>query len=487
MAVELVCSVSDIFGAAIESRDLLEASTLETFTRRIEQAIQTGCRPYIPPIEHVQRQARSPLSPVQEECWQLQLDLLAKRSGNLLTVFGLHGSLDEDALNWALAQLVRRHEMLRTSFDQVDCHPVQVVRDRVDFAPTWTDLSDLDESRRELTLTTEVREVFERPFDLGEAPLLRVLVARVQSLVHVLALAAHPIIGDEWSLGIMVRDISRFYFHRVDGCPLLEDLNVQYIDYVYWQRTALTPEFISAYVSYWRNRLEKATSILPQSRLSLSRRLSGAAAETIIPKELGSSLARRALERNTTLFTILLAAFQLQLARYGRRSNVIVWTPSTGRAGHRDIELVVGPLGYLLPLCTDVSGNITYAELISRVRDVVLGAHAYQSVPFGEILRHLPPKMSNNLAIPDVVFEMTVSQQLGSTTPTLVPIEIDKDDVQFPLKLMIRDNKGTISVKFEYRKDLFAAAEIQDMLNDYEQLLSRICASPDALVPAIAS
>ncbi|HEV3049323.1 MAG TPA: condensation domain-containing protein, partial [Longimicrobium sp.] len=337
----------------------------------------------------------APLSFAQERLWFI--DRLEPESAvyGMPMALRLAGALDHAALERALGEVVRRHEVLRTVFGEADGSPVQVIAPFGGFALPVEDLSALGEADREAAVTRRADEEASRPFDLSAGPLFRAALLRLGQEDHVLLLSMHHIVSDEWSMGVLFGELSVLYEAYREGreSPLPE-LPVQYADYAVWQREHLAGEVLQRHLSYWRERLAGAPELLElpidRPRPAVRTHRGGT-----VPVELSPELLERlqALGRSegATLYMTVLGAFQVLLSKYAGSDDVVVGSPIAGRT-RREVEGLIGFFVNTLVLRTDLSGDPGFREVLRRVREVTLGAYAHQDLPFERVVEELQPE-----------------------------------------------------------------------------------------------
>src|ERR1700754_899143 len=326
-----------------------------------------------------------PLSFAQQRLWfldQLEPGLVAY---NVPAAVRLVGKLDVAILNWSLNEIVRRHEILRTTFDSVTGQPVQIVNPTLQLSISVADLTSLADELREREALRLAQEEAQRPFDLIRGPLIRAALLRLRTEEHVLILTMHHIVSDGWSQGVLKTELGALYEAGINGrSSPLPELSIQYADFAQWQRGWLKDDELDRQLGYCRKQLTGAPPSvdLPNDGArppQLNYR--GATFLFDLSPELSESLTALSRREGTTLFMTLLAAFKALLFRYTGQSDIVVGTPVANR-NREEVEGLIGFFVNTLALRTDLSGNTTFRELLHCVREVSLGAYAHQDLPF---------------------------------------------------------------------------------------------------------
>jgi amino acid adenylation domain-containing protein len=437
------------------------------------------------PIGRVARAGNLPLSPAQERIWfleQLEPGTSTYTMGGALRLLGL---LDVPALEGALNSIVVRHESLRTTYYGVDGKPVQVIADRCPLSVEIADLLNTGHRDSEAELQQRLSVDVRRPFDLERGPLIRVKLFRLAQEEHILLLTMHHIIGDAWSMGILVREMTQAYgaFCTHDAPPLPE-LAIQYADYAEWQREWFEGSTLEREVAYWKKQLGGKLPILdlPADRpRPATQSFNGAHLQANLPRHLLDGLKESSKRENVTLFMTLLAAFQTLLMRSTDQEDIIVGTPVAGRS-RPETETLIGLFINTLVMRTDLSGNPTFRELLGRVRNVVLSAFEHQDLPFGKLVAELQPQ--RDLSHPPVFQVMMVMQ--NAPTPNLrlpglvlTSVEIDSGVSKLDLTLEVKETEDGLTCRFEYNTDLFESATIERMAIGFRVVLEALVENPE--------
>jgi amino acid adenylation domain-containing protein len=430
------------------------------------------------------RATRFPLSFAQQRLWFLYQFDPASAVYNMSSVFRLEGALDADVLERALVEIVRRHEALRTVFAVEDGEPLQVIRPADGWAMQREDLSALPEAERRPALDAAVEAEMHRAFDLEQGPLFRTSLFRLGAEEHVLLVCVHHIVSDGWSMEVLFRELGALYeaFAAGRSSPLPE-MAVHYADFTLWQRDRLRGETLDRQMEYWLERLAGAPSVLelPTDRpRPAAQSYRGAVVPFSLDAEATRALHRVARGEGATLFMTLLAAFQVLLARYSGQEDVVVGTPIAGRT-RRETEGVVGLFINTLALRVDLSGDPSFAELLRRVREELLGAHAHQELPFEKLVGELRVERSLSHS---PVFQVLLSMQglprpfsLGGVRAT--PMLEATGAAKFDLSLWLQEDETGVHGMLEYASDLFDPATVDRLARHLRTLLAGVAAHPE--------
>jgi hypothetical protein len=273
--------------------------------------------------------------------------------------------------------VVRRHEVLRTTFSAVDGQPVQVISPAKAISLPVIDLSVLEEPGRQSEAQFLGREEGRRPFDLSRGPLLRILVLRLSANEHVVLLTMHHIVSDGWSMNLLVQEMATLYqaYSRGDESPLPE-LAVQYADYAAWQREWLQGEVLEEQLRYWREQLAGELPVLELPTdfpRPLVQSHEGSVVGFNFSPVITEGLRRLSRRESATMFMTMLAAFSTLLSRYSAQSEVIIGTDIAGRDQFQT-ESLIGFFINQLVLRVNLTGAPTFGELLQRVRQLTLQA-----------------------------------------------------------------------------------------------------------------
>lgn len=433
-----------------------------------------------------------PLSFAQERLWFLDKLGVAKGAYNMSGAVRLVGDLDRAALERSIAVLWRRHESLRTRFEEVDGTPFQVVEPADDYSLEFHDLSTLAESKR----AQQVQELTAReanwPFDLARGPLFRAVLLKLAHREHVLLTTMHHIVSDGWSQGVFSMELGELYDAFCQGRkPDLPELEVQPADYALWQRGWLHGRVLEEQLHYWRGQLEGLSTLeLPTDRPRPAvASYQGGMLEFDIPAELALPLRKLSRSENATLYMVLLAAFQVLLARYSGQDDITVGSPIAGRS-ELELDSLIGFFINTLVMRSDLSENPTFRQLLTRVKTTAMGAYAHQDLPFEKIVKELRPE--RHLAqqpLFQVMFGLHnfPDEPLELSGLAWVPVDTEHKTAIFDLSLHVFDEpQGRMSAMLEYATDLFDEPTIERLAQHWLNLLEAVAKDPDTPIQRLS-
>ncbi|HEX8273556.1 MAG TPA: condensation domain-containing protein, partial [Longimicrobiaceae bacterium] len=433
----------------------------------------------------------APLSFGQQRFWFLDRLQPGTPLYTIPAAFRLRGRLDVRALRAALADVVARHEALRTVFREVEGTPLQVVLPAVPAPLDVADLRALPEAARAAEAERRVREFLRLPFDLSRGPLLRAFAVRTDADGWTLALGVHHVASDGWSQGIVLRELAAAYAARSGaGAPPLPAPALQYPDYAVWQRGWLRGRVLEEQLAWWRERLAGGPAVLelPADRprpAAMSQR--GAKHYGRLPAEVAEAAEALARAEGGTPFMVLLAAFQLLLGRLAGEEEVRVATPVANR-GRPETEGTVGFFVNTLVLRGDLSGDPTFRELLARVREETLGAFAHPDLPFERLVEELAPERSlGHAPLAQVSFALQNAPEAALRLPGCDAEETSPDlgVATLDLDVHLRRTARGLEWMARYSTDLWDAPSAALLAARYERLLRGALAGPDARVSAL--
>ena len=453
---------------------------LADFLRGADQAVRAASGMVHP----VARHAPLPLSFAQQRLWVFDSLNPLSAAYNLAGAIRLRGHLNRAALKRSFEEIVRRHEVLRTTFVVLDWEPVQIIAESADLSLPLIDLHSLRADEREAEAKRLATKEAQSPFDLSAGPLLRLTLLQLDEDEHLLLLNMHHIISDGWSIGVMVREFSLLYpaFNAGRDSPL-PTLPVQYADFAVWQRNRMQGEFLDRQLSYWKRQLggHLPTLELPTTRpRPAAQTFHGARERLRLSADLTGALKALCQRADVTLFMLLLAVFKLLLHRYTGQDDFAVGTTIANR-NRVEIEPLIGFFVNTLALRTDLSGDPTFIELMRRVRDVSLSAYAHQDMPFEKLVNEL--QLERDPARSPLFQVMFVLQNAPTQTLRLPGLSLESIFIEnwtskFDLTLELTESEQGLEAVLEYNTDLFDGQMVVDMLRHFQALAESVVDNP---------
>ncbi|PHN54303.1 non-ribosomal peptide synthetase [Pseudomonas sp. ICMP 8385] len=481
-ATQVVARLRETLGLELNLRLLFEAPVLADFAAGIGQ-LQLDGGVAQGAISALSRQQEMPQSLAQNRLWiTWQLD----PQSSAYTIPGalrLRGELDEDALHASFAQLIQRHEALRTRFYERDGQGYQRVDAQREFAVQVIDLRDLPVAEREAR-AAQIREDEARTvFDLEQGPLLWVTLLRLDDEDHQLLVTLHHIIADGWSLNVLIDEFSRLYAAASQGQAVeLPALTVQYADYGSWQRQWLAEGEGQRQLDYWKQQLgdeHPTLSLATDHPRSAQQRHSAARYSLRLEAGLGEAIRQTAQAHQATPFVLLLTAFQCLLHRYSGQRDIRIGVPNANR-GRQETQGLIGFFINTLVMRAEVDPRQPFSELLAATRLAATEAQAHQDLPFEQLLEAFPQAREQGL------FQVLFNHQqrdLGALRrlPGLLAEELPwhSREAKFDLQLHSEEDRhGRLSLSFDYADELFDARTIQRLAAHLVSLLQAVCAQP---------
>ncbi|WP_335984397.1 amino acid adenylation domain-containing protein, partial [Streptomyces sp. CA2R106] len=488
LATRLVARARSVLGVELGLRDLFDAPTPAGLAAAVGAAGQARPAP-----ARRERPAAVPLSFAQRRLWFLHRMEGPSATYNIPLALRLSGELDRRALEAALADVVERHESLRTVFPVADGTPCQRVLDPGAARPPLP-LTDVDAR----DLPDRLARAARRGFDLAEEPPLRAGLFRLGPQEHVLLLVVHHIAADGWSTGPLARDLATAYAARSAGeRPSWAPLPVQYADYALWQQDLLGDgtdpgSLLGSQLAYWRDRL---ADLPEQVELPFDRprpaatTYQGAQLPLRIDADLHRDLRALARDGGASLFMVLQAGLAALLGKLGAGTDVPIGTPVAGRTDEA-LDDLVGFFVNTLVLRTDLSGDPAFTDLLERVRTGALAAYAHQDLPFEHLVEALnPTRTLAHHPLFQTLLTLQNAPSAGFELPRLsvscdlVPTGTAKCDLTFVLAE--QPGEDGLSGVVEYSTDLFDAATVRDIADRWLRLLRAVAADPSRRIARI--
>jgi acyl-CoA synthetase (AMP-forming)/AMP-acid ligase II len=500
LATRVLIRLHQIMHVEVEVSRFFEAPTVGEMADHLETLVQARQAPRAPlAIVRVPRaNGVMPASIAQERLWQFQDALPDLPFFNILYVLRLRLACDAAVLERSINEIVRRHEILRTTLAVLDGRHVQVISPQLTISLLFDDLHALPNSKKQTVLQRIIQEELVHPFDLAKGPLIRARLLRLGEQENLLLNSMHQVVGDGWSLGVFVEELATLYDAFAAGrqSPLTPP-PIQYADFAVWQRRWRSHPEIVAQLFYWREQLRGP---LPVMRLAPARPkrktddFRTARRNVALPAKLSEAAKRFAQREGLTLFMTLAAAFKTLLHRYTGEDDLRVATHVANR-NRPGTDTLIGPLANTVILRTSLGGDPSSREVMRRVCATTLAAFASQDLPFEEVIETLEREraleraalaqvmmwLQNSTLRPVAVsgHGLAIEEAIPGMLLPLVTI------TTFDVILMLRDSTQGLVGTCVYKPHLFGARTVDRLLRDFQQVLEHMIMQPEGRISAI--
>jgi amino acid adenylation domain-containing protein len=484
-ATQVISGIRESFGVELPLRELFSAPTIAELAQAIDASIESSGTVEALEIQPRKASAVLTLSFAQERLWFLNQLEGDNATYNIPSAWQLNGALSITALEAAVNEIIRRHEILRTTFKTETGVPTQVIAESLEIKIPLIDLSQIPDTEKFPEIQRWISAEAQHPFNLATDPLVQVKLLRLDALEHILLLTMHHIVSDGWSMGIFWQELSALY--KVFSCgktsPLTE-LPIQYADYALWQRDWLKGNVLESQLTYWKEQLKDAPPLLelpyenPRPSVQTFR---GGNESFQLDLELTEKLQNLSQKSGATLFMTLLAAWSSLLYRYSGRSDILVGTPIANR-NRPEIEPLIGFFVNTLVMRTQFKEDRSFADILKIVRQTALDAYAHQDIPFEQLVSELQPNRSLSY---NPLFQVMFSLQNASMEPPEFPgvicSDLKRESVvaKFDLWLSMEETEGGLIGEWEYNSDLFDRTTIRRWIGHFQRLLEAIVANPE--------
>jgi acyl-CoA synthetase (AMP-forming)/AMP-acid ligase II len=496
LASRVLSHVYDMTQIELEVSRFFEAPTIAEVAQHLERSIDAGRASPSAIIRVARDNGAAPVSIEQERLLKLQQVLDGIPFLNVLYALRLTSRCDAAVLEQSINEIVRRHDILRTTFAVVDDEYVQVIASQLTVPLACDDLRALSQSEKEPIVQQLLKEEALHPFDLAKGPLIRTRLVRLGERTHLLLIAMHGIIQDGWSLGVLVDELVTLYDAFAAGRPSpLRTLPIQFADFAHWQRHWWSYPEIVAQLTYWREQLHDP---LPVLKLGRQRRKTHdfhtAQRKVLLPAKLSEAAKEFSQREGVTLFMTLIAAFKTLLHRYTGEDDLRVATHLANR-NRPGTEGLIGPLVNTVILRTSLDGDPSSREVMRRVRATTLAAFANQDIPFEEIVSTLEHERGVE---PAALAQVLIWLQNAALRPIIRAgqgLSFEEVDpamlthpaavTAFDIMLMLRESTQGLIGTWVYKPHLFASETVDRMLGHFEQVLDSMIIQPERRISAI--
>jgi acyl carrier protein len=383
LAVQILMRVREAFQTEVELSAIFNAPTIATLAEVIEKSI--GCKTSdLPPIVRAPRESRLPLSMNQENLWRIERTLPGTHFFNMPYVYCISGNLNVALLQQTLELIIKRHDALRTIFDEVEGSPAQIVKEPREFNLCHIDLRGKSPEEISSEAAGVILQEREGPFDLKSGPLVRFKLLQLTAEDHLFLVTLHHIIGDQWSVGIFSDELTQIYGALAEGTLLPPEPSIQFADYACWERRLLKTGWLDAQLTFWKKQLSDAPS---QATTLRSNNSAGGLSfgSSCQPLEFGdlslSAIRDLAFRESCTPFMILVSALSIVLYAQSGQEDIRIGTLVANR-NRKETTRTIGHMVNTVVLRTNVNSRMTVKQLIARVREIALSAYANQELPF---------------------------------------------------------------------------------------------------------
>ncbi len=454
--------------------------------------VQTDQKTSLPPRPVL---SPTPLSFAQERLWFLDQLMPENAFYHIPLPVTLTGRLKVAALEKSLQELVRRHEVLRTTFAMIDGQPMQIIVDQQQLSLSLLDLSQIHQEVQEKEAQKIEQGFIQAPFDLRSGPLIRAMLVKLAQQKYRLLLVMHHIVSDGWSLEIFRKELSTLYTaFATEQLPQLPVLPTHYADFALWQKHYLLGDLLEEHLAYWRQQLAGAPDLhsLHTDKPRLAEpTFRGGSEVFLLPGSLAAQLHELSQRHRATLFMTLLTAFKILLYRYSGQADIVVGTPVANRR-HYDTSNMIGFFVNTVVMRTIFSPTLSFRQALERVRQVVFGAFAHQDMPFEQLVEALQPERRlSTMPLFQILFapQMSLEEPVYAADLEMRFQEGENGKAEFDLEIDYTETASGILFHFKYSYDLFESATITRMGQHLCVLLEGIIANPErsiASLPLIA-
>ncbi len=480
-ATRLAWRIRDALGVGLPVQAVFEKRTIGAIAALVRKLRTTRVSPRPRLVPRLREAGPTPASYAQRQMFILERLVRGRATYVINNGVRLSGVLDVGGLEWAIGEVIGRHESLRTTFVEIDGEPWQVVGEAGGWELPREDLTGLGGAELEEEIRRRAEEMAGRGFDLERGPLFRAELLRLSDSEHVLLLSMHHIVSDGWSMDVLFRELSVLYEAYGGGSATspLPELPVQYADYAMWQREWLEGGELARQLTYWKGKLSGAPELLelPTDRARPAVQSHRGTFLHFDYPTLAQPLERLGREEGATLFMVLLAAFKVLIARYSGQEDVVVGSVSSGRI-EPTLDPIIGCFVNTLALRTDLSGEPSFREVLRRIRETTLEAYEHQDLPFAKLVEELNVERSPAY---NPVFQVMFSMPIASDSVRRLGGAIDLrrtttsyKSSKFDLQVFVVRNPQGLRGWLEYSTDLFDSATIERMMGHYGRLLESV-------------
>ncbi|BAY24964.1 amino acid adenylation domain-containing protein [Calothrix sp. NIES-2100] len=495
LATQVIFRLRQAYQLELPWRCLFEAPTVAELDKLIASYRQADLGQTLPEIAPISlNESQFPLSFAQARLWLLDQLVGRNATYNMPLAMRIFGNLDINALERSIHEIVQRHASLRTNFQVVQGLTVQVIHPNPTFSLHIVNLQNSPEKETEVQQLVKIETHI--PFDLALDSLIRARLFQLSPEEYVFVLTIHHIVCDAWSIEILLQELSSLYpaFCTAQasgasamGTPLPE-LPIQYVDYTLWQWQLLTTPILQRQLNYWNRQLAGVKPLLqlPTDKpRQLLHKFKGSSLQSEINPQLKQELKTLSQASGVTMFMILLTAFVTLLYRYSDRQDILIGSAIANR--HQNTKYLIGLFANILVLRINIQENLSFNELLTHVKEVVLAAQTHQDVPFEQLVKTLLPSQSlKQSPLVQVLFNLEPAPSKWELPGlTVTPMNTESTAAKFDLTLSIVETTTGLKATWEYNSDLFQRQTIARMSENFHSLLTIMAIAPQQIVGEI--
>lgn len=489
LAAQVVARIRAAFHVEFPLKQLFPNPTVAAVGELVDQLRREGAHLSQPPLSPQARGQHIPASFAQQRLWLIH-DLAPDSSVyHVPVLLEIDGPLQPVNMDAAFAEIIRRHEALRTTFDFHDGEPIQIIHKADSFQLSVIEMVHTEPEQFMDHIHNLASELFTTPFDLRRGPLIKIILVKLNETRHILLVNMHHIIADGWSIKLLMSEFTALY-EALDGNQNnpLPPLPIQYADFALWQRSWLQGQALKHQLAYWRTIFKTAPKPLDlptKGARPAKENHAGALLRFEISPQITRAIHERSRQEGVTLFMTLMAAYQTLLFRYSGQTDITVGIPIAGRT-HRETEPLIGMFVNTLPLRSQLKANMAFRELLHQCRQQSLDAFAHSDLPFEKLINELNiPRDTSRSPVFQTLFtlENTPVRDTSVANFSVRPLRNDAHvRAKFELSLFLQETEGGIGGIFEYKTDLFDAHLIESMVTAFTHILTAVGATSDTVI-----
>ncbi|WP_085690367.1 MULTISPECIES: non-ribosomal peptide synthetase [unclassified Pseudomonas] len=494
LATQAISRLRKLGSSPLSLRDLFNHPRLKDLAAWMSQAQEdVGAGSQSVPLKAFGSKQTAPLSLVQRRLWVAEQLSGGSSAYGMPLALRLRGELSAERFVGSFAEVVQRHEVLRTAYSQDDeGDPIAVICEQVEVDFPVIDLSGLSRSAQEEHVAQAALDNARTPIDLEQAPLWRGRILHLSATEHVLLFSMHHIISDGWSMGVLINELVQIYeLGKAGDATPLPALEVQYSDFALWQQELEQRGILGQQAAYWKERLDGYSGQLDlplDKPRGQSASYDGDAVQFRLTPDLSQALRKLSGEAGVTLYSTLLASFQVLLHRFGGRDDVLVGADVAGRE-QPELERLIGFFVNVLPLRSRFDAQARFSAFLAGTQDNLLGALEHQDLPLDMIVESCGvPRHKGMNPLVQVLFVMNNlpgrTQSMGDLS--VEPLAALQTHSKFDMALFVDEEEGQLLGNWQFATTLFGHERIQYLVKAWIALLEQIVADQDIQLGAIS-